>query len=50
MESRVTNFRPMLAALFCVLSIAAISAYADTDKVAKPIDRIIAVVNDDVTS
>ncbi len=48
MESRVTNLRPMLAALFCVLSMAAVSAYADTDKVAKPIDRIIAVVNDDV--
>ncbi len=48
MESRVTNLRPMLIALFCMLSMAAVSAYADTDKVAKPIDRIIAVVNDDV--
>jgi len=48
MESRVINPRLMLVALCCALSLAASGSYADTGKAAKSIDRIIAVVNDDV--
>ncbi len=48
MESRDISLRLALIALCGVLSMAGGGTYADTGKAAKPIDRIIAVVNDDV--
>ena len=48
MESRVTSPRLLLVVVGCALSMAIAFAHADTGKAAKSIDRIIAVVNDDV--
>ena len=48
MESQVINSRQMLIAACCVLSLMNAAAYADVSKAPKSIDRIIAVVNDDV--
>jgi peptidyl-prolyl cis-trans isomerase SurA len=48
MESQVINSRQMLIAACCVLSMMNAAAYADVSKAPKSIDRIIAVVNDDV--
>ena len=48
MASRVTNPRLMFVVLCCVLSMTIGGTYANTGKVEKTIDSIIAVVNDDV--
>jgi len=48
MESQVINSRQLLIAACCVLSVMNAAAYADVSKAPKSIDRIIAVVNDDV--
>lgn len=48
MESRVIKPRLLVVAVCCVLGFAANTSAADAGKIAKSIDRIIAVVNDDV--
>ena len=48
MESRVTNSRLLAIAAWCALSVVNAVTHADTGKAEKSIDRIIAVVNDDV--
>lgn len=48
MELQVTNSRLLAIVAWCALSIVSTAAQSDTGKAEKSIDRIIAVVNDDV--